>query len=344
MRTVPLLIALLAMAWHGIAPAAHAEEPAAPLVTVYSDRHQAEDKLVFAAFTRETGIRVDLIDADFDPLLNRLRQEGERSPADLLISSGEATLARTVEAGLLRPLPAATLKPVPDAFRDMAGRWVGLAYWARIIVYRNDHADPAALETYEDLADPELRGRIIVRSASSAYNVALVASMIAADGTEDTETWARGLVANFARPPQGGDSTQLEALSNGDGDVTLVNTRYWARFVASEKVTEQEVVADLRPIFPNQTNRGTQIDLIGAGVLNAAPHAAAAQALLDFMLRPDIQEKFAKANFEYPILPSVPAAPVLQALGAFKIDKDAIGKLGRFAPEAQDVMAKAGWE
>jgi iron(III) transport system substrate-binding protein len=168
--------------------------------------------------------------------------------------------------------------------------------------------------------------------------------MIAADGTEDTETWARGLVANFARPPQGGDGSQLEALSAGDGDITVVNTRYWSRFAASDKVTEQEVVADLRLIFPNQGDRGTQIDLVGAGILKSAPHAAAAQALLDFLLRPDTQEGFAKANFEFPILPEVAPAPALKALGDFKMDKGAIAKLGRFTPEAQDVMAKAGWE
>jgi iron(III) transport system substrate-binding protein len=336
--------ALVAAILSGTPMSGRAADPAPPFVTVYSDRHQVEDKAIFAAFTSETGIRVDLVDEDFDPLFERLRQEAGHSPADLLISAGEATLARAAGAGFLRPIPAAGLKPVPPEFRDPAGRWVGLAYWARVIVYRNDSVDPAALRNYEDLADPDLHGRIVVRSASSPYNVALVASMIAANGTEDAETWAHGLVANFARPPQGGDGSQLEALSAGEGDVTVVNTRYWSRFAASDKVTEQEVVAGLTLVFPNQANRGTQIDLVGAGILKSAPHDAAARSLLDFMLRPDMQEKFAQANFEFPILPDVPPAPVLKALGSFKMDKDAIAKLGRFTPEAQDVMAKAGWE
>ncbi|HVJ53150.1 MAG TPA: extracellular solute-binding protein [Aliidongia sp.] len=340
MRGILILTALVSAALS--APPARAADSAGQIVTVYSDRHQVEDKALFDVFTKETGIRVDLVDDDFDPLLERLQHEGSKSPADLLISAGEATLARTAEAGLFRPLPA--LPSLPPEFRDPAGNWIGLSYWARVIVYHKDRADPAQLRNYEDLSDPQLHGRIVVRSAGSPYNAALVASMIVADGTEDTETWARGLVANFARPPQGGDGSQLEAISAGEGDVTVVNTRYWSRFAASDKVTEQEVVADLGLIFPNQDNRGTQIDLIGAGILKTAPHLSAASSLLAFLLRPDVQEKFAAANFEFPILPGVSPAPVLKALGPFKIDKAAIGKLGRFTPEAQDVMAKSGWE
>ncbi len=315
------------------------------IVTIYSDRHQEEDKLLFADFTKETGIEVQVIDEDTDPLFERLKQEGAKSPADLLILVGEASLARAADAGLLRPAEAsAGVKSVSPEFRDPNGRWAGLAYWARVIVYRDGQIDPDTLKHYEDLADPAFHDRVIVRSASSPYNIALVASMIAANGTEDTETWAHGLVANFARPPQGGDGNQLEALSAGEGDITVVNTRYWSRFAASDKVTETEILSGLKLVFPNQDNRGTEIDLVGAGVMKSAPHAAAAQSLLDFLLRADIQEKFAKANFEFPILPNVPLAPVLQALGPFKADKAAISKLGRFLPEAQDVMAKAGWE
>ncbi|MEI9987390.1 MAG: extracellular solute-binding protein [Aliidongia sp.] len=219
-----------------------------------------------------------------------------------------------------------------------------MSYWARVIVYHKDRVDPADVANYEDLADPKLKGRIVVRSASSPYNIALVASLIDADGTEAAEDWARGLVANFARPPQGGDSNQLEALAAGDADIAVVNTRFWARFAASDKVTETEVVDNLAVTFPNQASRGAQIDLVGAGLLKDAPHPKSAEALVSFLLRPDIQAKFAGADFEYPVRPEVPAVPVLAALGPFKSDTAALGKLGKFAPEAEKVMARAGWE
>jgi iron(III) transport system substrate-binding protein len=320
-----------------------AADPPADSVTVLSSRHQVEDAAVYAAFTKETGIKVDVVDGEFEDLLERL--QGKAPGADLLISSGVATLWRTAEAGLLQKLPAASVDPaVPRDFRDPDGRWVGLAYWARVIVYQKDRADPADVSNYEDLADPKLRGKIVVRSGSSPYNIALVASLIDANGTEAAEDWARGLVANFARPPQGGDSSQLEALAGGDADIAVVNTRFWARFAASDKVTETEIVANLGVVFPDQATRGTQIDLAGVGLLKDAPHPKSAAALIAFLLRPDIQAKFASADFEYPVRPDVPAAPVLTALGPFKTDAGALAKLGKFAPEAEKVMARAGWE
>ena len=326
-----------------VLPQARAADPPAQSVTVYSNRHQVEDKVVFAAFTKETGIKVEVVDGEFEDLLERLKTGGKG--ADLLVSSGAATLWQTAEAGLFEPLPAASVDPaVPRDFRDLSGRWVGLAYWARVIVCNKDRIDPADVASYEDLADPKLRGQVVVRSASSPYNIALVASLLDADGTEAAEDWARGLVANFARPPQGGDSNQLEALSQGDGNVAIVNTRFWARFAASDKVTETEIVKDLAVVFPNQANRGTQIDLVGAGLLKGAAHPKSALTLLAFLLRPDIQAKFASGDFEYPIRPDVPAAPVLATLGPFKLDTAALTKLGKFMPEAEKVMARAGWE
>ncbi|MEA2757114.1 MAG: iron(III) transport system substrate-binding protein [Aliidongia sp.] len=322
-----------------------AEAPPIPSITVYSDRHQAEDTQIYDAFTKETGVKVDIVDGTFDELLEKLKAAGAKSDGDLLVSSGCATLWRTAEAGLFQKLPMEAVDPsIPRDFRDPAGRWIGLAYWARVIVEHKDRVDAAEIATYEDLADPKLHGRVIVRSASSPYNIALVASLIDANGTEAAEEWARGIVANFARPPQGGDSNQLKALAAGEADVAIVNTRFWARFAASDKVTEREIVDNLAVIFPNQTNRGTQIDLVGAGLLKSAPHPKSAQTLIDFLLRPDIQAKFASADFEYPVRPDVPAPAVLAALGPFKMDLTALSKLGRFTPEAEKVMARAGWE
>jgi iron(III) transport system substrate-binding protein len=316
-----------------------------PPLTVYSTRHQAEDAQLFAQFTKATGIPVELVDEDFDPLLERLTKEGQNTPADIILSVGAATLWRCAEAGLLQPITsAAALQAVPANLRDKDNRWIGLAYWARVIAYEKDRFEPADVANYEDLADPKFQGQILVRSASSLYNQALVASMIASLGTAPTETWARGLVANLARPPQGGDTNQLQAMAEGEGTVSIINTRYWARFAASDKVTEQEVVANVGVIFPNQANRGTEVDIAGAGISRWSAHPRAAAMLLEFLLKPEAQKQFAAANFEYPVVAGVEPAPVLAGLGPFKIDGLAVGKLGKFAPEADAAMARAGWE
>jgi len=340
MKVVAALLALLVAG-----PALAAGHTGHPPLTVYSDRHQTEDAAVFEEFTKATGIPVDLVDEDFDPLFERLTKEGQQTPADLILSVGAATLWRCAEAGLLQPIASdAVLQAVPANLRDKNNQWVGLAYWARVIAYQKDKFEPADVANYEDLTDPKFQGQILVRSASSLYNQALVASMIASQGAVPTETWARGLVANLARPPQGGDTNQLQAMADGEGSVSIINTRYWARFAASDKVTEQEVVANVGVAFPNQANRGTEVDIAGAGISRWSSHAKAATQLLEFLLKPDAQRQFAAANFEYPVVSGVEPAPVLAGLGPFKIDGLAVGKLGKFAPEADAAMARAGWE
>lgn len=325
-------------------PALAAEGGHAPL-TVYSTRHQAEDIKAFELFTKATGIPVELVDEDFDALFERLTKEGANTSADLILSVGAATLWRCADTGLLQPITSdAVLQAVPATLRDKNAQWVGLAYWARVIAYQKDRFAPADVANYEDLADPKFQGQILVRSASSPYNQALVASMIASLGAASTETWAHGLVANLARPPQGGDTNQLQAMAEGEGTVSIINTRYWARFAASDKVTEQEVVANVAIAFPNQTNRGTLVDIAGAGISRWAKHPRAAAMLLEFLLRPETQKLFAAANFEYPVVTGIEPAPVLAGLGPFKIDGLAVGKLGKFGPEADATMARAGWE
>jgi iron(III) transport system substrate-binding protein len=325
-------------------PASAANGHHGPL-TVYTSRHQPEDAELFDQFTKATGIPVDVVDADFDPLFERLTKEGADTSADLVLTVGAATLERCADAGLLQPIASdAVLHAVPADLRDKDARWVGLAYWARVIAYQKDKFDAADLPDYESLADPKFQGQILVRSASSPYNQALVAAMIDGIGTAPTETWARSLVANLARPPQGGDTNQLQAMADGEGAVSIVNTRFWARFAASDKVTEQEVVGNVGIVFPNQSNRGTLIDVAGAGISRWAPHPKAAAMLLEFLLRPEIQKQLAAMDFVYPVVAGVEPPPVLAGLGPFKIDGAAIGRLGKFAPEAEAAMARAGWD
>jgi iron(III) transport system substrate-binding protein len=337
----PIAMALAAAFLFNAVPAA----ARGPLLTVYSDRHQTEDATLFEQFTKATGIPVELVDEDSDPLFERLTREGQHTQADVILSVGAAKLWRYAQAGLLQPVTSQTaLQAVPAAFKAPDDQWVGLAYWARIIAYDKDKFAATDLANYEDLADPKFQGQILVRSASSLYNQSLAAAMIASRGVQPTETWARGLVANQARPPQGGDTNQLQAMANGEGSVSIVNTRFWARFAASDKVTEQEIVANVGVMFPNQANRGTAIDIVGAGIARWAPHPQAAMALLEFLLKPDAQKQFAAADFDYPVVAGVTPAPVLAGLGGFKIDAAAVGQLGKLAPQADAAMARAGWE
>jgi iron(III) transport system substrate-binding protein len=337
--------ALLALAAPGSAGAADPSPQDG--VIVYSDRHQVEDQQIFDAFTKETGIKVELVDGEFDDLLQQLKAPTppNAASADLLISSGAATLWQVAQNGLFQLLPAGSIDPAtPGTFCDPQARWVGLAYWGRVIVVRKDALDPAAISAYDDLADPKLRGRILVRSGASPYNLALVAAEIDAEGAEAADDWARGLVANFARPPQGGDSDQLEALAEGEADLALVNTKFWARFAASDKVTDQEVVEDLGVVFPDQQSSGTEIDLAGVGLLKTATHPKSALQLIRFLLRPDVEGKFAAGDFEYPVRTDVAPPPVLARLGPFKKDEAALAKLGPFERDAETIVAKAGWE
>ncbi len=331
---------LLAALWSS--PALAAEAPVR--LTVLSDRHQEADLPFLQRFTKETGIAVDLVDQESDTLLEQLGHD-PKPPADLVLLVGAASLSTLAEAGRLRPIASdAVIAAVPDGMRDPERRWVALAWWARVLAYRQDRFKPEDLARYEDLADPKFMGQILVRSGSSGYNQALVAAMVAADGVEETETWTRQIVGNFARPPQGGDSDQLKALSEGDGGVAIVNTRYWARFAASDKVTELEILEGLGIAFPNQADRGAAVDVVGAGVPRGAPHPAEAERLIAFLLQDEIQQGFAAAAFDYPVRPGVAATPALAALGTFKPDLSALDRLGDLAGDAAAVIAKAGWE
>ncbi len=316
-----------------------------PVVIVYSDRHQVEDRAIFNAFTKETGIRVILLDQERDQLLERLKSERAAPHADLVISVGIVQLTKLDSEHLLRDIDdKIPYQTVPDYLRAANNHWVGLASWARIIAY-----DKSAIEVpparYEDLAAPQFKGQLLVRSATSPYNQALVAAILASDGPEKTEAWAHNLVENFARPPQGGDTNQLMALQQGDGHLAVINTRYWARYAASSKITDREIVDNLGLVFPNQADRGTQIDLVGAGLIDKSPHKAEAQRLLGYLLQMPVIEKFASANFEYPTRIDAKPDPILAGLGPFKIDQHGLHALMTdLGEDARRIMAKAGWE
>jgi len=214
---------------------------------------------------------------------------------------------------------------------------------ARVLVYDKERVDPAELSTYEALADPKFKGRILVRSSTSVYNLSLMGSIIAADGPDKAEAWAKGLVANMARPPEGGDTDQIKAVAAGVGDIAISNTYYFARLLASEKPEERAIADKLAIFFPNQGDRGTHVNVSGAGILKAAPNRDNAVKLLEYLVSPEAQRYFADISLEYPVNPAVKPHPVLAAFGDFKQDTLNAATYADNSIEAAEIMDRAGW-
>lgn len=328
----------------GLALLAAPSARAAGEVNVYSSRHYPSDKILFETFTKQTGIKVNVIEAEIGALLQRLQAEGRNSPADVLITVDAGNLWRAKQAGVLQPvkLPIAE-KLVPANLRDPDSQWFALTQRARVLVYHKDRVKASELSTYEDLADPKWKGRILARTSSHPYNQSLIASIIAAEGPEKAEAWVKGVAANLARPPKGGDTDQIKAVAAGEGDIAISNSYYFARLASSGKPEDKAVVEKLGVFFPNQSGRGTHVNISGIGVARHAPNRDNAVKLLEFMYTPEAQRIFADANNEYPVRSDVPPSPVLASWGEFKIDSLNAGELGRLNPEAVKIADRAGW-
>lgn len=317
---------------------------AAEEVNVYSSRHYDVDKGLYETFTRETGIAVNIIEGTEDELLERIRNEGVNTPADVLMTVDAGRLWRAQNAGVLQPIRSATLEAaIPAHLREPDGHWFGLTKRARVLVFNKTMVKPGELSTYEDLADPKWKGRLLVRSSTNVYNQSLVGSILAAHGPEKTEAWAKGVVANFARKPQGGDTDQIRAVAAGEGDVAISNTYYFGRLAASAKPEDKAAVAKLGVFFPNQQDRGTHVNVSGAGVVKHAPHKDNAIRFLEYLASPEAQKVFAEGNFEYPAVRGVPVHPVVEAWGPFKEDELNAAIYGKNNPEALRITDRAGW-
>ncbi len=320
--------------------AAFAEE-----VNVYSAREEQLIKPLLDAFSQDTGIKVNLVTGDDDPLLERLKREGVNSPADLLIMADAGRLYRAVENGNLQPVQSATLnQSIPANLRDPGNRWFGLTSRARVIFYNKATVNPAALSTYEDLADPKWQGRICVRSSNSIYNQSLLASMIATKGAAQAETWAKGLVANLARPPSGGDRDQIKAVASGQCDIAIANTYYYAQMLYGGDAAQKAAANKVSLFWPNQRDRGTHINISGAGVTASAKNKANAVKLLEYMVLDDAQRWYATTNGEYPVKPGIEPSAELQSWGKFKSDALQLTVLGKNNAQAVMIMDKAGWK
>jgi len=313
-------------------------------VNVYSHRHYDTDRMLFEKFTRKTGIAVNVVKASADQLIKRLEIEGDQSPADLLITVDAGRLYRAYEKGLLQPVESDTLKSrVPAHLRDPQGYWYGLTIRARVIVYARDRVKPEQLSSYEALADPRWKGKVLVRSSQNIYNQSLMASMVVAHGSEGAQEWAKGLVANFARTPKGNDRDQVKAIASGIGDVAIVNTYYIGKLLHSDDEAERSAGSNVSIFFPNQADRGAHINVSGAGVTKSAKNLENALALLEFLSGQEAQRAFAEANFEYPVNPEVEKPPLAKSWGAFKVDKINLSLLGKHSFEAVKIFAQIGW-
>ncbi|HAW92196.1 MULTISPECIES: Fe(3+) ABC transporter substrate-binding protein [unclassified Arsukibacterium] len=338
MRSKPtfLIVSALASALFSAASAIASE------VNIYSARQEELIKPLLDDFTKDTGIKVNLITGKPDELISRLASEGRNSPADVLISTDVGRLYRAKTQGVLQSIESDTLNTaIPEELRDPAGQWYGLTMRARPIMYVPGKVNPEELSTYADLASPKWRGRICIRSSDNIYNQSMVAGLIAHEGAAAAEQWVEGLVANFARPPRGGDRDQISAAASGVCDIAIANTYYLGGMLAD---SEQRATAEKVKVFwPDQAGTGAHVNISGAGVAAHAPNKANAVRLLEYMVTEQAQQWYAQQNHEYPVVKGVQASELLQSFGQFNADELNLDKLGELNAEAIRVMDRAGW-
>jgi iron(III) transport system substrate-binding protein len=313
------------------------------VLNLYSARHYQTDEALYANFTKQTGIRINRIEGKEDELLERIKNEGANSPADILLTVDAARLAVAHEMGLFAPLKSAWLESrIPAHLRT--DDWFSYSTRARVIVYAKGAVKPADVQSYQDLAKPELKGKVCSRSGSHPYNLSLMASIIAHQGEARAEEWAKNVVANFSRAPKGGDTDQIKAVAAGECAVALSNTYYVARLMRSDKAEDKKTMEKVGVIWPDQQGSGTHINISGGGMLKTSQHKAAAIKFLEYLASDDAQRYFADGNNEWPVVASVKVVnPALDALGKFKADVLPVGSLAMYRSKAQMIFDRAGY-
>lgn len=318
---------------------------AAEQVNVYSARKEALILPLLEQFESETGIDVRLITGSADELVTRLRTEGVASPADLFVTVDAGRAQRAKQAGVLGTLGQQDfLDRVPAQYQDAENQWVALSLRARVVFYAQDRFDPSLIETYADVADPQFKGQLCIRSSSNIYNQSLVASMIEHKGEAATQDWAEGIVANMARKPTGGDTDQIRAVAAGLCDIAVANTYYYGRLAASDKPEDQAVVDAVKPIWAQHEGHGTHFNASLAGITKHAPNRENAEKLLAFLLSDAAQTFYAEINHEFPVVASGEISKTMQTLGEFVADDLPLETLGVNNPAAVKLMDRAGWQ
>lgn len=315
-------------------------------VNVYTHRHYDTDKLLFKQFEDETGIKVNVIIANADELITRMVNEGEQSPADVLITVDAGRLHYAKEKGLLQPIESEILKKnVPTHLKDSENYWYGLTKRARLIVYSKDRVKDGDLKNYWDLTNQKYKGKVLVRASSNIYNQSLLASFIAHfPDSNYAEQWAKGIVNNMARTPAGGDRDQVKAIAAGLGDLAIVNSYYIGKMIQSDDESERNAVATISVLFPNQEDRGTHINVSGAGVAKYSKNKENAIKFIEYLTSKNAQGLFSDSNYEYPVNPEVDPSDLLKSWGTFKEDEINLSKLGEYNKEAVKLFNKVGWK
>ena len=315
----------------------------ADVVNIYSARHYDTDIALYDTFTEQTGIQVNLIEGGSDALIERILNEGKYSPADILITVDAGRLWRAQEKGVFQPISSEVLEErIPANLREPAGHWFGLSKRARVIVYNTENDLPVAITNYEQLTDPRLKGQICMRSSSNIYNLSLLASLIDAAGEQAAQAWANGVVKNFARSAQGNDTSNLTAVASGECGLTIANTYYMGRWIASDDPRTRAVMEQLTVVFPNQDGRGTHVNVSGAGVTKHAPNREHAIKFIEYLSSDFAQKLFAEGNNEYPVVGEA-SGPITQLGEGFKEDQINAALLGQNQAQAVRIYDRAGW-
>ncbi len=315
------------------------------VVNLYTNRHYDTDQELLDLFTKETGIKVNVLKGDSDQLIERILREGEDTSADLLITADAGRLHRAKIKGILQPVVTDILdENILENLRDEENYWYGLTVRGRVIVYSKDRVDESELSTYADLASPKWNNKILVRSSANIYNQSLLASLIAIKGEDAARDWAKGVLGNMARKPKGNDRAQATAVAAGIGDIAIMNTYYIGKMLNSSNPEEVKVAEQVEIFFPNQRTTGTHINVSGVGLTKYAKNQENAIKLMEFLTGKVAQNLFAEANYEYPANPAVEPSELLKSWGEFKPQNINLTLLGEYNDDAVKIFNQVGWQ
>jgi iron(III) transport system substrate-binding protein len=316
------------------------------VLNLYTARHYNTDEAFYTGYTKATGIKINRIEGGEDALFERIKAEGANSPADVFLTVDVARLWRAEQAGIFAPVKSPLLnKRIPAHYRDPDAKWFGFSARARVLAYDKNKVNPADLARYEDLANGKWKGQICTRPSNHPYNLSLISSMMIHLGEEKATQWARGVAANLARPPMGGDTDQLRAVDVGECSIAISNHYYYVRIMRSEKSEDRSLADKVKLVWPNQGDRGTHINISGGGMLQHAPNREAAAKFLEYLASDAAQTLFANGNNEWPTVPGVKLAnPALESFGKFKTDSLPLANLGKTQAAAQRLADKVGWK
>ncbi|MBW8296528.1 extracellular solute-binding protein [Sphingopyxis sp.] len=313
-------------------------------VNLYTARHYDSDQALYDRFTKETGIKINRIEGKADELVARMKSEGTNSPADLFITADAGALWRAQQAGLFQPTVSETLTArIPANLREPGGNWYGFMRRARVVAYDAAKVKPEEIDDYAKLAGPRFKGKICVRSSDSVYNLSLVGALIEAWGADRAGEWVKGIVANMARPPEGGDRDQIRAVAAGVCEVAITNSYYYIRLATGDDAKDRAVTDKVKLGFPSLDGKGAHVNISGGGVAKNAPNQANAVKLLEFFASADSQKHISANNNEYPASPDVPAPPPVDAFANFTANPMSVAAFAARQPAALSLMSAAGW-